>query len=325
MLFTIAYYVISLCVNAGTRGFDQDGAPRARRRRGARPATRPWTSSCPSAASRSPCCATPGCTSSSSSAAYPGAATAYVLDDGAGRAGAAAWPRTSGSAGPARPDRGWMKKAGNLRHGFACSSGRVHPHPGRRLRARGPTCPPRCCPYFDADHVARHRPVPAVLPDPRAHVLDGTRRRRGPGAVLPAGAGFPGPARRRDLRGLVRDLPPRGAGGQRRHDADRALRGRAHRLRPAPGRLGPALHPGPAGRRAVPVRPGLLPHPAVPVVRRVDVAARLPEVLGHSDALADPALLPVRILLLRAHRAVHLRRPGDPAGHADLSCRSGSG
>ena len=23
----------------------------------------------------------------------------------------------------ARPDRGWMKKAGNLRHGFACSSG----------------------------------------------------------------------------------------------------------------------------------------------------------------------------------------------------------
>ena len=46
---------------------------------------------------------------------------------------------------------------------------------------------------------------------------------------------------------------------QRRHDADRALRGRAYRVRSAPGRLGPALHPGSAGGRPVPVRPGLLP------------------------------------------------------------------
>ena len=83
VVFTIAYYVISLCVNAGTRGVRPGRAPRARCRRGGRPATRPWTSSCPSAASRSRCCATRGRTSSSSSRAYPGTATAYVLDDGA--------------------------------------------------------------------------------------------------------------------------------------------------------------------------------------------------------------------------------------------------
>ena len=68
----------------------------------------------------------------------------------------------------------------------------------------------------------------------------------------------------------------------------------------------------------MPVRPGLVPDPAVPVVRRVDVAARLAEILGDADAPADPLLLPVRILLLRAHGAVHVRHAAYPADPADI-------
>ena len=153
--------------------------------------------------------------------------------------------------------------------------------------------------------------------------MDGTRSRRGAGTVLPAGAGVQGPARWRDLRGLLRDLPPRSAGVQRRHHADRALRGRAHRVRSAPGRLAPAIHTAPAGGRPVPVRSGLLSRPAVPVVRWIHVAVRIQEVLGRAHALADPVLLFFGILLLRAHRLVHFRQPGDPPRDADFHTGAG--
>jgi cellulose synthase (UDP-forming) len=53
---------------------------------------------------------------------YPGRMVVYVLDDGASAA-AAAMAADYRFAYLVRPDRGWMKKAGNLRHGFANSGG----------------------------------------------------------------------------------------------------------------------------------------------------------------------------------------------------------
>jgi len=54
--------------------------------------------------------------------AYPGDATAYVLDDGTDdRVGLMA--EQFGFTHLVRPNRGWMKKAGNLRYGFQCSYG----------------------------------------------------------------------------------------------------------------------------------------------------------------------------------------------------------
>ena len=219
--------------------------------------------------------------------AYPGTATAYVLDDGADER-VRVMAEDFGFTYMVRPDRGWMKKAGNLRYGFGCSSGEFILILDADFAPRA-DLPAADAPVLRRRPVAGHRPVPAVLPHPRTDVMDGARRRRGAGTVLPARAGVQGPARRRDLRGLLRDLPPRGAGGERRHHADRAFRGRAHRVRPAPGWLGAALPPDPAGGRAVPVRPRLLSRPAVPVVRGVDVAARIAEVLGHPDAPGGPA------------------------------------
>ena len=54
-------------------------------------------------------------------AAYPGDLTPYVLDDGDDPA-AALLASELGFTYLVRPDRGWMKKAGNLRHGYANSS-----------------------------------------------------------------------------------------------------------------------------------------------------------------------------------------------------------
>jgi cellulose synthase (UDP-forming) len=54
--------------------------------------------------------------------AYPGIATTYVLDDAAD-ARVRVTAADFGFTYLVRPDRGWMKKAGNLRYGFACSAG----------------------------------------------------------------------------------------------------------------------------------------------------------------------------------------------------------
>jgi cellulose synthase (UDP-forming) len=54
--------------------------------------------------------------------AYPGDAVVYVLDDG-NDPQAAALAADRGFTCLVRPNRGWMKKAGNLRHGYQSSSG----------------------------------------------------------------------------------------------------------------------------------------------------------------------------------------------------------
>ena len=53
---------------------------------------------------------------------YPGRVTPYVLDDSASPA-LKAMARKFGFAYATRPDRGWFKKAGNLRFGFQISEG----------------------------------------------------------------------------------------------------------------------------------------------------------------------------------------------------------
>ena len=119
--FTIAYYVISMCVNLGTRGFDEEAH---------RGLVASWSPSrYPSLDVFLPVCGEPVTVLRNTWGhvfelirAYPGTATAYVLDDGANDQ----LREVAGDFGFSylvRPDRGWMKKAGNLRHGFGCSSG----------------------------------------------------------------------------------------------------------------------------------------------------------------------------------------------------------
>jgi cellulose synthase (UDP-forming) len=121
LTFTIAYYLISFYVNVGTRGFDL-------------PAHRMLVASWrpreyPSLDVFLPVCGEPIAVLHNTWThvfelvqEYPGIAMVYVLDDGASsRVGAMA--RDFGFAYLVRPDRGWMKKAGNLRYGFAMSAG----------------------------------------------------------------------------------------------------------------------------------------------------------------------------------------------------------
>ena len=121
LAFTVVYYVISLFVNAGTRGFDTAEH---------RALVNAWDPvPYPSLDIFLPVCGEPveilhntwryvaelvRC--------YPGAATAYVLDD-AESSQAAALADAFGFTYLVRPNRGWYKKAGNLRHAFTRSSG----------------------------------------------------------------------------------------------------------------------------------------------------------------------------------------------------------
>jgi cellulose synthase (UDP-forming) len=119
--FTIIYYLISLYVNLGTRGFDL--AAHDRLVASWRPARYP------SLDVFLPVCGEPLSVLRNTWGhvfelvnAYPGIATAYVLDDSADDR-ARIMAEDFGFRYVVRPNRGWMKKAGNLRHGFACSSG----------------------------------------------------------------------------------------------------------------------------------------------------------------------------------------------------------
>ena len=121
LAFTVVYYLISLFVNVGTRGFDM-AAHRA--------LVNAWHPvPYPSLDIFLPVCGEPveilhntwryvaelvRC--------YPGAATAYVLDDRESSQ-AAALADAFGFMYLVRPNRGWYKKAGNLRHAFTRSSG----------------------------------------------------------------------------------------------------------------------------------------------------------------------------------------------------------
>jgi cellulose synthase (UDP-forming) len=148
VLFTVAYYLLSLVVSAGTRGFDLA----AHRRLVA--AWRPPRY--PSLDVFLPVCGEPIAVLRNTwrhvrelMEAYPGPAAAYVLDDGASPAVAAEAARF-GFTCLVRPNRGWMRKAGNLRHGFAQSSGEfillldADFAPRRDL-------PAELLPYFSAD------------------------------------------------------------------------------------------------------------------------------------------------------------------------------
>jgi cellulose synthase (UDP-forming) len=121
IVFTLAYYVISLCVNLGTRGFDLDAHRRL---------VRSWRpDSYPSLDIFLPICgeeldvlANTWEHVSKLISAYPGPAVGYVLDDG-DDADAQQVARSFGFTHIVRPDRGWMKKAGNLRYAFGQTSG----------------------------------------------------------------------------------------------------------------------------------------------------------------------------------------------------------
>jgi cellulose synthase/poly-beta-1,6-N-acetylglucosamine synthase-like glycosyltransferase len=146
--FTIAYYLISLCVNAGTRGFDL--AAHARLAATWRPARYP------SLDIFLPVCGEPLSVLHNTWVhvfelvrAYPGTATAYVLDDSADER----LRVTAGDFGFSylvRPDRGWMKKAGNLRYGFAASSGEFILILDADFAPRA-DLPAELLPYLDAD------------------------------------------------------------------------------------------------------------------------------------------------------------------------------
>jgi cellulose synthase (UDP-forming) len=121
LAFTIAYYVISLFVNAGTRNFDWTA------HRSLVGSWRPGRY--PSLDVFLPVCGEPLPVLHNTwkhvfelVQTYPGAATAFVLDDGTGHR-VEAMARDFGFSYLVRPNRGWMKKAGNLRYGLSRSVG----------------------------------------------------------------------------------------------------------------------------------------------------------------------------------------------------------
>jgi cellulose synthase (UDP-forming) len=146
--FTVAYYLISLCVNAGSRGFDE--AAHGLLARSWHPARYP------SLDVFLPVCGEPLNVLHNTWVhvfelvqAYPGPATACVLDDG-DNAEVAAMARAFGFGYLVRPDRGWMKKAGNLRHGFRQTSGEFILILDADFAPR-PDLPLEMLPYFAAD------------------------------------------------------------------------------------------------------------------------------------------------------------------------------
>jgi cellulose synthase (UDP-forming) len=119
--FTLAYYVISLFVNIDAGGFDLTAHRRL---------VQDWRPhEYPALDIFLPICGEPIEVLRNTWVhvarllrAYPGVGTAYVLDD-ADSAQARELAETLGLTYLVRPDRGWMKKAGNLRYGFSQSSG----------------------------------------------------------------------------------------------------------------------------------------------------------------------------------------------------------
>jgi cellulose synthase (UDP-forming) len=148
LAFTVVYYVISLCVNFGTRGFDI--ASHRARVSAWRPA------SYPSLDIFLPVCGEPIEILHNTwryvaelAWSYPGRATAYVLDDGASNQ-VAALAEDFGFGYLVRPNRGWYKKAGNLRHAFTQSTGEFILILDADFTPRY-DLPLEMLPYFDAD------------------------------------------------------------------------------------------------------------------------------------------------------------------------------
>jgi cellulose synthase (UDP-forming) len=148
LMFTAAYYVISVVVNVGTRGFDIERHRRLVRR---------WhPERYPSVDVFLPVCGEPlevlentWSHVNEMAREYPGRMVVYVLDDGASEA-VAAMADGYRFAYLVRPDRGWMKKAGNLRHGFASSGGEFIVILDADFAPR-PDLPLEMLPYLTAD------------------------------------------------------------------------------------------------------------------------------------------------------------------------------
>jgi cellulose synthase/poly-beta-1,6-N-acetylglucosamine synthase-like glycosyltransferase len=120
-VFTLVYYGISFVVNLGSRDFDHDGHSRLvdAWRPDRHPSLDVWLPICREdiAVLRNTWTHV-----ARLRAAYPGAVTVYVLDDG-DDPDCARMAREFGFDYSVRENRGWMRKAGNLRHGFAISRG----------------------------------------------------------------------------------------------------------------------------------------------------------------------------------------------------------
>ena len=121
VIFTLLYYLISLAVNIKTRGFNMSAHQQL---------VQKWQPrDYPTLDVFLPVCGEPIEVLRNTWVhvyrllhAYPGLATPYVLDDG-NSTQAKELAKTLGFHYLVRPDRGWMKKAGNLRYGFSRSSG----------------------------------------------------------------------------------------------------------------------------------------------------------------------------------------------------------
>jgi len=148
LAFTLLYYLISLCVNYRTRGFDMKahrdlvGAWRPRHY--------------PNLDIFLPVCGEPLQIMRNTwwhvaelAQHYPGPVTPYVLDDGASEE-VAAMAASFGFAYLVRPNRGWYKKAGNLRHAFSQSDGEFILILDADFAPRA-DMPAEMLPYFDAD------------------------------------------------------------------------------------------------------------------------------------------------------------------------------
>jgi len=176
ILFTIVYYVISLCVNFGTRGFDL--AAHRRLVGSWRPAAYPSLDIfLPVCGEPLPVLRNTWLHVAEMIKEYPGLATAYVLDDGASDE-ASALACDVGFSYVVRPNRGFMKKAGNLRHGFSISSGKFILILDADFTPRA-DLPRELLPYLDAD------PSLGIVQSPQYFRVD--RRQswveRGAGAV----------------------------------------------------------------------------------------------------------------------------------------------
>jgi cellulose synthase (UDP-forming) len=148
LIFTTLYYLLSLCVNFTARGFDM-----ARHQA----LVNSWRPACyPSLDIFLPICGEHPDVLRNTwahvrdlAAAYPGEVIPYVLDDGASEE-AAAIARELGFRYVVRPNRGWFKKAGNLRHAFRMSSGEFIAIFDADFAPRA-DLPAEMLPYFYAD------------------------------------------------------------------------------------------------------------------------------------------------------------------------------
>ena len=205
LLFTILYYLISLSVNAFSRDFDL----RAHRRLRAswRPAVYPNVDVF------LPVCGEPLDVIKNT--------WAHVARDGAVLPGSGhglrlgrwrqirlspPWRPNSASYISSRPNRGWFKKAGNLRYGFQLSSGEYI------LVLDADFAPRRdllneLLPYLERDRRIAIVQSPQFFRAARSAELDRARGWGGAGAVLPVYSGLTAAPERCDMRWYLRRLP----------------------------------------------------------------------------------------------------------------------